>query len=203
MDAKGTGNSINELSCATIAEELIHSPFHSYHSLNGVSRSNLKDTTFCEVKLEDILNTNESVLATVSARNWSISFLSLIPLIHVNTFAIFEDLSRLSTWVSDSNNHFKTVVVGLKHILLLLWWSTSVDNVIGSTSRGIHNNWEARESDLTLIETIPYMVHETINLIVHIGTLQPRVYWLNRSIHCIIIFTFKSEHTKIILRASP
>jgi hypothetical protein len=33
--------------------------------------------------------------------------------------------------------------------------------------------------------------------------LQPRVYWLNRSIHCIIILTFKSEHTKIILRASP
>ena len=93
MDTERAGNSIDEGSCTTIVEELIDGPFHSDHSLDGISWSNLELAALGEVELKNVLDTNVSVLTAVASRDLAVHANVLIPLVHVHSLAILENLS--------------------------------------------------------------------------------------------------------------
>lgn len=175
MDTQGTGHTINELSRATIAEELVHRPFHSDHCLDGVSRRNLQNTALGQVEFKDVLDTDEPVLSAEPSLNLAILLNRLIPLVHVNSLAVLEDLSRLGAWVGDTDDHLQGVVLGVEVVLLLLWWRASVNDIVGGTSWSVDNDWEAGQPGLTGVETVPDVVHVTVDLVVHVGALQPCV----------------------------
>jgi len=80
----------------------------------------LKHTTLSEIELEDVLDSNVSVLTTGGPFDFSVLAESLVPLVHVDSLTILEDLSRLCTWVSDSHDHFSSGFLGAERILLFL-----------------------------------------------------------------------------------
>jgi len=94
MNAQRACNSVNKLGGATVVEELIHGPLHSDHGLDGISWCNLEGTSSCEVELKDILDTDVPVLSTTFvAKDWSIRSLLVVPVVHVHSLSILENLS--------------------------------------------------------------------------------------------------------------
>jgi len=63
-DTKRGRQSIDEAGGATFSEELIHGPVHTHLGLNRVLRLNQEVATGLQPELEEVLDTNESVLAT-------------------------------------------------------------------------------------------------------------------------------------------
>jgi len=80
----------------------------------------LKHTTSCEIELEDVLDSDISILTAEAPFDFSVLAESLVPLVHVDSLTILEDLSRLCTWVSDSHDHFSSWLLGAERILLFL-----------------------------------------------------------------------------------
>lgn len=191
MDAERASNSVHKLSGTTVIEELIDSPFHSNHGLNSVSGRDVNLAALGEVELEDVFDTNISVFTTETSFDLSIHAYSFVPLVHVDSLSVHNDLSRLSTWIGNSDNQLHGVILGCHRVHLLLWRRSSVYNIICSSFWQVYKNWEAAETCLSSIETVPDMVHETIDFITDSSALQLRIHRLNRAIQCIRIFTLE------------
>jgi hypothetical protein len=81
--------------------------FHPDHGLDGISWCDSQLASCSDIELENVLDTDVSVLTTELLFDFTIlrRVKTFVPLIHLNNCSIFDDLPRLSTWVSDSNCH--------------------------------------------------------------------------------------------------
>jgi len=187
MDSKRTSDSINELSSSTLCKEFFECPFHSDESLDGISWLNVENTAVVNIEFEDILDSEVSVLSTEVLLDWTIIFLSIVPLVELNNLSILNNVSTFSWWVVDSDSH--TTVLYFAYYLedLFGWWTTCVFNVINTSWCSINYRLIPWHVYLSSIEPIPNMVHMTVQLVLHSSSLQHHINWWDCSIPSIFV----------------
>lgn len=199
VDAEGAGNAVHESGRATIGEELVEGPLHANHGLNSVSRRNVKDAARSNVELEDVFDTNETVLAaellsdsTVAGRRRA-----FIPLVHFNNVTVLQNLARLSAGVWNSDRGTGVPVVRLELESELLGRRASESQIVLGALPCVDDCWEALKAELACVETIPDVVHERVQLAVHVGALQLKVDRVQTSVPVVGVFTLEDKLTEL------
>jgi len=196
MDSERGSKPINKLGCSSSTEKGIHGPFHSDHCLNGISWRDINNATSSEVELENIIDSNESVLSTLGLHDCSLWLGYIIPCICLYHFSIHVDCSRLSSWVrnSDGRSSLSWLTSGLQRSYCefqLFSWGSSHVYVVDRSRIGLNQRRESLKSKLSWVESIPNMVHHSIEVVLHSCSFFLDVNWLHWAIPIIIIITLK------------
>lgn len=200
MDSEGSSHSVNKGSCTSLGVELVKSPLHSDESLDGVSWDDLQDASSCDVELEDVLNSDVSVLSALLLLDWAVVLDLIVPLVHLND-AVFLVCNRVRSraWVSNSEGNSLLGVVVLELEVLLLSWSSCVVEVPFALV-DVDDGWESGLSLLTGVETIPNVVHLGVDLVPEGWLADLRdVDWLHGSVHPVLVSTLKDEDSEVVV----
>jgi len=195
MDSKDCGNAISELDGTTIGIEFVHGPVKTNFTLDSVLGFDGKGAAGPEVHLENVLNTNEAVFSTSSLLKRFITASLGVP------FADFLYISIQVYGVSSSvgirNFDQNTASISDKFVAHFARRSTSIgDSVIITT---LNESREARQTELSRVETIPHMVHSGVELDSVIISITLDIDGLHGSIPGVAIKRLEKQNSQLFV----
>ena len=198
MDAECGRHPIGEVVDSVCSVELLESPLEAHRDHDCVAGDDFDLAVGRDVELEEVLDAHVSVLsAAFGLGQLGIASRRFVPVCVRLLHVVSEDCVRSGASIWDLN--LDSTDVRIEHE------SHAAGGCAGEVQRVVAErfdlHWEAREALLTRVESVPNVVHHTVDLVVIIGHLVRQVNWLDRAVLTVRVERLKEQDSQVAIVA--